>query len=130
MISMIDAPARSTVLAVLVHICHRHLLFVGMSVCYKKTRFNGKKEASPALQSFKFILRVFFLCILSIGYSYVDTKLMKLDHRCGPFQPMPFYDYTKHSMSQRQFLSFCFVLFVSICVARDLQTSNYPYNKH
>lgn len=92
MISRIDAPARSTVLAVLVHICHRHLLFVGMSVCYKKTRFNGKKKASPALQSFKFILRffvlVFFFRILIIGYSHVDTKLIQ-NTACskGSFSP-------------------------------------------
>lgn len=42
-ISMIDAPAKNTVLAALVHICHHHLLFPGMSVYYKKTRFKGKK---------------------------------------------------------------------------------------
>lgn len=47
MISMIDIPARNTILAVLVHICHRHLLFVGMNMYYKKTRFKGKKRASP-----------------------------------------------------------------------------------
>lgn len=46
LISMIDTPARSTILAVLVRICHHHLLFVGMSMCYKITRLNGEKEAS------------------------------------------------------------------------------------
>lgn len=43
-ISMIDAPAKNIVLVALVHICHHHLLFVGMNMYYKEARFRGKKK--------------------------------------------------------------------------------------
>ena len=76
-----------------------------------------------------------------IDAQFPDTIKPVLDGISAKGKPIEFLcnthhhgDHTSGNISFKDWKSekkiVIIVLFVSICVARDLQTSNYPYNKH